>query len=55
MGTFYFLNTDLNGNATLSAANKCDLELGVCKYATVTQNQFHISVYSCALVSFYIG
>ena len=42
MGSFCFLNTDRNGNATLSAANKCDLELGVCKYATVTQNQFHI-------------
>jgi len=46
MGSFCFLNTDRNGNATLSAANKCDLELGVCKYTREKQNQFHISVYT---------
>jgi hypothetical protein len=55
MRSFCFQNTDRNGNATLSAANKCDLELGVRKYVTVTQNQFHVSVYICTLLPLYTG
>jgi hypothetical protein len=55
MGSFCFLNTDWNERATLSAANKYDLEIGVCKYTTVTQNQFHISVYICTLLPLYKG
>ena len=52
VGSSCLLNKNRNESNTLSAANKCDLELDICKYATVTQNQFHIPVYILYITSF---